>query len=70
MISYSSISLSNILINDGFSPPDHLYWLTPYIVVPKGYTGRVPPLGILVGKSVNGATPDTWHQVLDPPHAL
>ena len=66
LLSYTSMTLSRVAIANGFSAPNHLYWLTPYLVVPNGFSGRVPLIGIMVGKSIDGAAPTEWIQVPPP----
>jgi hypothetical protein len=69
LLSYTSMSLSRVAIANGFAAPNHLYWLTPFLVVPGAFSGRVPLISILVGKSIDGAAPTEWFQV-PPAYAL
>ena len=46
-----------------FDGIEYLYYVEPYFAIPSGYTGQVSMLGVLIGKSINGADPTAWQQV-------
>ena len=68
LVSFGSMSLKRIKVQEYFNAPSYLYYLEPKFVLPAGYiplagqSGLVPLIGIMVGKSIGTAEPTTWYQ--------
>ena len=67
LVSFSSLSMQRIKVDNGFTAPSYLYYLLPYLKIPTGYSpggqyGGIPLASIVVGKSVGGAEPVVWYQ--------
>ena len=56
-MSFASLSMSRVALRGTFTGIDYLYFVEPYFSIPEGYTGQVSMLGVMIGKSVDGADP-------------